>query len=42
MPDRFKPMVFRGDKIYGAWRDELDVGYVVVLRIVGDLGPGAT
>jgi hypothetical protein len=42
MPDRFNPMVFRGDKIYGAWRDELDVGYVVVLRIVGDLGPGAT
>jgi hypothetical protein len=41
MPERFNPMVFRGDKIYGAWRDELDVGYVVVLRIVGDLGPGA-
>jgi len=42
MPDRFNPMVFRGDRIYGAWRDELDVGYVVVLRINGDLGPGAT
>ncbi len=42
MPERFNPMVFRGDKIYGAWRDELDVGYVVVLRILGDLGAGAT
>jgi hypothetical protein len=42
MPERFNPMVFRGDKIYGAWRDELDVEYVVVLRIVGDLAPGAT
>ncbi|HSG82625.1 MAG TPA: hypothetical protein VLC48_10265 [Gemmatimonadota bacterium] len=35
MPERFNPMAFRGDKVYGAWRDELDVGYVVVLRIVG-------
>jgi hypothetical protein len=42
MPERFNPKVFRGDKIFGAWRDELDVEYVVVLRIVGDLGPGAT
>ncbi len=38
MPHRFKRMVFRGDKIYGVWRDELDVQYVVRLRIVGDLG----
>jgi hypothetical protein len=42
MPHRFKPMVFRGDKIYGVWRDEFDVQYVVRLRIVGDLGAGAT
>lgn len=42
MPPRFSPMVFRGDKIYGVWRDELDVQYVLRLRILGDLGPGAT
>jgi hypothetical protein len=34
----FEPKVFRGDKIYGIWRDELDVEYVVQLRIVSDLG----
>jgi sugar lactone lactonase YvrE len=37
MPERFAPRVFVGDKIYGVWRDELDVQYVVRLRIVGDL-----
>jgi hypothetical protein len=37
MPKRFAPRVFIGDKIYGVWRDELDVQYVVRLRIVGDL-----
>lgn len=42
MPRRFKPMLFRADKIYGVWRDDLDVQYVVRLRIVGDLGVGAT
>ena len=42
MPQGFTPRLFRGDKIYGVWRDELDVQYVVRLRIVGDLGPGAT
>ena len=35
MPDRFKPMVFRGNKIYGVFRDDLDVQYVLRLRIVG-------
>jgi len=35
MPDRFKPMVFRGDKIYGVWRDDLDVQYVLRLGILG-------
>jgi hypothetical protein len=34
MPHRFEPMVFRGDKIYGLWRDELDVQYVVRLRVL--------
>jgi len=42
MPQGFTPRLFRGDKIYGVWRDELDVQYVLRLRIVGDLGPGAT
>jgi hypothetical protein len=42
MPQLFTPILFRGDKIYGVWRDELDVQYVVRLRIVGDLGIGAT
>lgn len=41
MPRRFTPTVFRGDKLYGVWRDEFGVQYVVRLRIVGDLGPGA-
>jgi hypothetical protein len=42
MPPRFGPRLIRGDKIYGVWRDELNVQYVVRLRIVGDLGAGAT
>lgn len=41
MPPDFTPRLFRGDKIYGVWRDELDVQYVLRLRIVGDFGPGA-
>ncbi|UCC73173.1 MAG: hypothetical protein JSV86_01000 [Gemmatimonadota bacterium] len=42
MPERFAPKIFRGDKIYGVWRDNLNVQYVVRLRILGDLGVGAT
>jgi hypothetical protein len=34
LPDRFAPRLFRDDKIYGVWRDELDVQYVVRLRVV--------
>jgi hypothetical protein len=41
MPDRFTPSLFRDEMIYGIWSDELDVEYVVRLRIVGDLSPGA-
>ena len=37
LPTRFTPSLFRHDKIYGVWSDELDVQYVVRLRIVGDL-----
>ncbi len=42
MPERFAPRVFKDDKIYGVWRDELDVQYVIRLRIVGDLSVGTT
>ncbi|MFQ6045608.1 MAG: 6-bladed beta-propeller [Gemmatimonadales bacterium] len=35
MPPRFAPRLFRDDKIYGVWRDELDVQYVVRLGITG-------
>lgn len=42
MPERFSPSLFRDDKVYGVWRDELNVEYVLRLRIVGDLDVGAT
>jgi hypothetical protein len=35
LPPRFMPHVFRGDKIYGVWLDDLDVQYVVRLRVRG-------
>ena len=41
MPRRFSPRIFRGDKIYGVWRDELDVQYVLRLRVVGDFATRA-
>jgi hypothetical protein len=34
MPERFQPMRFEGDRIYGVQRDELDVQYVVVLNLL--------
>lgn len=34
MPNRFQPMRFLGDKIYGIQRDELNVQYIVVLNLV--------
>ena len=42
LPQLFTAKLFRGDKIYGIWRDALEVQYVVRLRIVGDLAIGAT
>ncbi len=42
MPPRFAPRLFRDDKIYGVWRDELDVQYVLRLRIIGDLAAATT
>lgn len=34
MPTRFQPVRFQDDRIYGIWRDELDVQHVLVLRVV--------
>ena len=33
MPARFQPMRFTSDRIYGVWRDDLDVQYVMALRV---------
>jgi hypothetical protein len=38
MPIKFQPIRFRGDKIYGIQRDEMDVQYVVVLDVVKGRG----
>ena len=35
MPPRFAPRIIFDDEIYGVWRDELDVQYVVRLTIQG-------
>jgi len=37
LPARYTLRTVRGGRIYGVWRDELDVQYVLRLRIVGDL-----
>jgi hypothetical protein len=34
LPRRFSARSFRGDKIYGVWRDDLDVQYVVRLGVI--------
>ena len=31
----FQPVTFEGDLVYGIWRDEFDVQYVRVMRVVG-------
>ena len=33
LPARFEPMTFVGEHIYGVWRDELDIEYVVRLKV---------
>lgn len=33
LPDRFVPVDVEGDHIYGVWRDDLDVQYVVRLKV---------
>lgn len=35
LPARFAPRLIIGNKIYGVWRDELDVQYVMRMRVVG-------
>ncbi|TFG65438.1 MAG: hypothetical protein E4H28_04195 [Gemmatimonadales bacterium] len=35
LPDRFTPFTVEGDRNYGVYRDEFDVQYVKVLRIIG-------
>lgn len=42
MPRRFSPRTFMGDKIYGVWRDDLDVQYVLRLRIMEERPPSST
>ena len=34
-PERFRPLQTVGDRIYGVWRDDLNVQYVVRLRVTG-------
>jgi len=33
LPERFTPLNVQGDDLYGVWRDELDVQYVVRVRV---------
>ena len=32
-PDRFQPRNVQGDHIYGLWQDELDVQYIMRLKV---------
>ncbi len=42
LPRLFSHKLFRSDKIYGIWRDEFEVQYMVRLRILGDFAAGVT
>lgn len=33
MPDRFQPLRFQGNRVYGIWRDDLDVQYVLIMTL---------
>jgi hypothetical protein len=33
LPDRFAPVTVKDDRLYGVWRDELDVQYIMRLRV---------
>jgi hypothetical protein len=41
LPPRFQPMQVFGDRIYGIWWDDLDVQYVLRLRVTGVPDSGA-
>lgn len=34
MPKKFQPLLFRQDMVYGVWRDDLDVQYVMAAHIL--------
>lgn len=34
MPERYQPLRMNDDRIYGIWQDELDVQYVLILRVI--------
>jgi hypothetical protein len=36
LPDRFQPMRVVEDRLYGVWRDDLDVQHVLVVQVVGE------
>jgi hypothetical protein len=40
LPNRFTPMRIKGDRVWGVWRDDLDVQHVVRLRVTGDWSAG--
>jgi hypothetical protein len=40
LPDRFTPMRIKGDRVWGVWRDDLDVQHVLRLRVTGDWSAG--
>jgi hypothetical protein len=35
MPMHFQPLDIEGDRVYGVWRDEMDVQHVMVMRVAG-------
>lgn len=43
LPARFTPLIARGDRLWGIWRDDLDVQHVLRLRVSGvwSAGPPA-
>lgn len=38
IPDRFTPFSLKGDRLYGVWRDDLEVQYVRVYQLVRPTG----
>jgi hypothetical protein len=38
MPSRFQPVTFVDNQIYGIWRDEFDVQYVLSVSVIGPTG----